>query len=406
MLTERAIPDLSDPASFVEAVPYAAFAELRRRPGLYWQPSEHGTAHGGFWAVTRHADIIEIEKHPELFTSTRGAAYPATNLPPDNRGKDGLMLMDPPRHSRVRRVAASSFGPRVVRNFDPWVRAIVRETLDRIEELPWFDYVTEVAAMIPSLVIARVMGVPDRDRHLIVEWANRSFAAQQIQDESRNAQQMAVQGTMFQYLQEVLVPERRESPKDDMTSVLLQAAAEEDITPEECLHFLLLLLLAGYETTHTLIGQSMRMMLEDPTVEQAVLVGTVELGSDRVSDEFLRTVTPTMNMARTATTETEIAGQAIRAGDLMQMYFISANRDETVFTEPDRFDPWRPETNHIAFGSGAHRCMGSALAKLELRILFEEMQARGVQLQLEGEPRRGRSVFINQLTSLPVRRKR
>jgi cytochrome P450 len=404
MLSRVTIPDLSDPSTFADGVPHDVFDELRRMDGLYWQPTRYATQNGGFWAVTRFADIVEIERHPELFTSTRGAAFPGTNLPADNRGADGLMQMDPPRHSGVRRAAAKSFGGRVIGNFEPWVREIVDETLDQVETLGEFDYVTEVAAVVPSLVIARVMGVRREDRGLIVDWTTRSFAAQQIQDGSRDREEAAIQGDIFRYIGGVLVSDKRSNPADDMTSVLLRGVDRDALSVNESLHFLFLLIAAGFETTHTLIGQSMRMMLEDPQVLDRTNRAMESLGPDKVAEEFLRLVTPAMNMARTATRDVELGDQQVREGDLMQMYFTAANRDPAVFDDPHIFDPWRAEPDSLAFGSGAHRCMGSALAKLELRVLMEQMTSRQLKLRLNGPPCRGWSVFINQLTSLPVAR--
>jgi cytochrome P450 len=396
------VPDLTDPATFAESVPHEAFDAIREMNGLYWQPARFGTEHGGFWAVTRMADIQEIEKNPEVFTSTRGAAFPGTNLPPDHRGSDGLMFMDPPRHSRVRRTASKCFSGRVVTNFETWVREIVDETLDRVSTLPRFDFVTEVAAVIPAQVIARVMGVPREDWGLIIGWTARSFAAQQLQDETRERVEGEVHGAITQYITEVLVPDRRAHPDDDASSVLLRGVDNGDVSESEALHFLRLLIIAGFETTHTLIGQSMRMMLESAEVRRKTDEAIVALGPDPVINEYLRLITPAMNMARTATRDTEIGGQQVRTGDVMQMYFVAANRDPAVFTERHTFDPWRAENRNLAFGSGAHRCLGSALAMLELRVLLQQLSARRLDLRLDGEPKRGWSVFINQLTSLPV----
>jgi cytochrome P450 len=401
--SQLVVPDLTDPNTFVSGVPLDVFDELRRQPGLYWQPTEHSTQNGGFWVVTRNADIREIERDPATFTSTRGCSYPSTNLPEGGFMASQLMHMDPPRHSGVRRIVAASFGPRVVAHFDDWVREIVVEVLDRVQALGEFDFVTEVASMVPSRVIARVLGVPREDRHVIVDLVNRVMIAQQQQNMAEPDASLAdVFAEMTAYISMVLVAEKRARPQEDMATVLTQAADRGDLTLDEAVSFLLLLIAAGYETTHTMMGQTMRMMLEDPVVDADARRAIAEIGSDRVVDEFLRLVTPAMNMARTATRDTELGGQAVRAGDLMQMYFIAANRDPAVYPDPNRFDPWRPATTSLTFGSGAHRCLGAPLAKLELRILFEEMAQRGIRLRLNGQPRRGQSIFINSLLSLPV----
>jgi cytochrome P450 len=402
LMDDLQVPNLSDPQTFAPGVPHEAFARIREMPGLYWQPAPYGTARGGFWVVTRFADIQELESQPDVFSSSRGMAWPATNLPAGEQSPiyNSLMGMDPPRHSGVRRVAAAAFGPRVVKNFDPWVRGIVVQTLDHIETLPAFDYITEVAQVIPSLVIARIQGVPAEDNDWIVERALAMFEGHQSGD-IRNS--TAVIETIFDYYREKLIPEKLREPADDMTTVLAHAAERGEITWPEAYNFLNLLQGAGFETTHTLIGQSMRMILEDAQVSERTSRGIEELGPDKVVEELLRVITPAMHMSRTATKDTELAGETIREGDTLNIYFIAANRDPAVFTNPDEFDPWRKETASLTFGSGAHRCIGNALAKLELRILFEEMNKRGMRLQGNGEPKRGFSTFINQIRSLPVK---
>jgi cytochrome P450 len=401
---EVEIPDFTDPATFAPGVPFAAFDQIRQTPGFYWQPAAYGTANGGFWVVTRFQDILDIESRPEDFLSSHGSAWPGTNLPTDpaiNPSAHVLINMDPPRHGVVRRAAAMAFGPRVVKNFDPWVREIVVECLDHIAELDSFDYVVEVSQVIPALVIAQIQGVPRSDRQWIVDRTIETFEAQGSGDlEQVNA---AVENTL-RYYRETLMPQKRLDPKDDMTTVIMHAVERGDITQGEADMFLILLQGAGFETTHTLISQSMRFLLENPGEAEKTFRAIDELGADRVVDELLRMITPAMFMSRTAARDTEVGGQTIRQGDLLNMYFIAANRDPSAFAEPNEYNPWRTETATLTFGSGPHRCIGNALAKLELRILFEEMAKRDFRLKLDGEPLRGWSVFINQLSSLPVAR--
>jgi cytochrome P450 len=398
---QTSFPDLANPATFADCVPHDAFDDIRKLPGLHWKPTQFATKNGGFLAVIRFADIIASEKDPETFTSQRGAAFPLTNLPSDNVLKDNVMQMDLPNHNDVRRSVGKSFGPRIVAHFDTWIRAIVIEILDKIQTMPKFDYVTEVAATIPALVIDRVMGVPDSDRHRIVDWTNRTFAALQDPKTGMHESYKVVQEVM-RYIVETLQPEKMRNPQDDMATAITRCLDRGELTSLECVDFLNLLSQAGFETTHTLIGQSMRMILEDPEIEATVLKAIPEVGADKVVDEFLRFITPAMNMAHTATRDTVFSGERIREGDLMQMFFTAANRDRSVFSDPHRFDRWWKETNHLAFASGVHHCVGSSLAKLELRILFEELGKGGIRLRLNGQPKRGRSFFINQLTSLPV----
>lgn len=406
---EMVIPDLSDPRTFVDDVPIEAFRAIREKPGLYWQPTPISTTHGGYWAVTRFADILAIEKDLESFTSTHGAAYPLMSTGPmQGPSADDLLLTDPPRHTRLRKVAAKGFGPRVVANFEPWIREIVREAIAAVDGRDTFDWVAEFAQTIPAYVIGRVLGIPREDRERLVAWTIAIFAATQqteglLPGEGTAQKTEGPQREMTEYaatIQEL----KRANPADDMFTVLGKCVDDGEITQAEFLQWMVLMMAAGFETTHTAIGHSMRMYLEDPEVRTATDRAVDEGLAGRAVDEYIRLISPPMQMARTAIRDLEFAGTKIREGDVMVLYFLAANRDPAVFSEPDRFNPWRPEKDTLAFGSGVHRCIGSYLAKLEVQVLFEELRAAGLNLRLGGEPKRGWSNFINQLTSLPVAR--
>ena len=393
------LPDLSDPRTFADRVPLEAFARLREHPGLYWQPASFGTLTGGFWAVTRWADIVEVEKDPSTFTSTRGAAYPMFDLPSDHPSRDGLMLNDPPRHSRLRRAAAKGFGPRIVRNFEPWVRDVVTEQLDRIERMDRFDYVVEIAQTIPAQVIARVLGTPAEDQDRIVDLVIELF---RVMGDPANASKFEALVLQLQQYAATIQQAKAQCPADDMFTALGACVVRGELSQSEFVNWMQIMMGAGFETTHTTIGQSMRMYLENEHVAASTASALAEGLGDSVAREYIRLVSPVMEMARTAQCDTSLAGQRIRENDALVLYYSAANRDPEVFADPDRFDPWRRETEVLAFGSGVHRCIGEHLAKLEIRILWEEIHRRGIRLRLDGEPKRGWSVFINQLTSLPV----
>ncbi|MDM0072693.1 cytochrome P450 [Variovorax sp. J31P207] len=400
-LDDFPIPDLANPATFVTGVPHEAFDRIRAMPGLYWQPAAQGTLTGGFWAVTRHADIVAIERDPEAFTSSKGFFFPGAleNVAEVPSLRANIMLTDPPTQTRLRKAAARSFGPRVVAQFDEWIRAIVVEVLDDVVAKGEFDWVADVAAIIPSRVVARVIGVPFEERQLIVDWTNNIFHASTIPDGFKSVLEAAA--ASFSYM-DALRPRKLRDPKDDMGTILAQCVERGEISEDECRLYLSLLLVAGFETTHTAIAQSMRMIVESPEIRQAVTDAVASGGLNLLVEEFLRYITPAMNMARTATRDLEFRGQHIRKGDMMQLYFTAANRDPSLFSEPHRFVPARPKNEHITFGSGAHHCIGNALARLEIRILFEELHKRNITLKLNGTPKRGWSTFINQLFELPV----
>jgi cytochrome P450 len=402
--SDAGFPDLTDPATFAPGVPHEAFRRMRELPGMHWQPTDVATVNGGFWAVTRWQDIIAIEKDPQTFSSARGGAYPMIAMPVGYRNT--LMASDPPRHTDLRRAAAKGFGPRVVANFEPWVRDIVTDVLDHVETLDELDYVAEFARTIPARVVARVLGCDPKDEGDLVRWALALFAALQPNAKVSAAEGMRrVNEEIFAYAAEVQ-KHKRENPADDMFTMIGQCVERGEMTQEDFLSWMSLMMTAGFETTHTAIGQSMRMYLEDPEVRDRTDRALAEGKADRVVDEYIRLISPPMEMARMATCDTQIGGEKIAKDDVLVLYFTSANRDAAKFANPDVFDPWRPETDTLAFGSGVHRCIGAYLAKLEVRILFEELARRNVSFELNGEPQRGWSVFINQISALPVRRVR
>ncbi|SEB59515.1 cytochrome P450 [Streptomyces melanosporofaciens] len=404
------IPNLSDPATYAEAVPRAALAEIQRRPGLHWVPTTIANKNGGYWAVTRMADIIAVEKDTTTFTSTGGPAFPYTNHSPDHPATDMLMLTDPPRHSYLRRAAAKGFAPRIVANFEPWVREVVTQAIDAVEGRPEFDYVEQFARTIPAYVIATVLGAPHEDRAYLVRLLTDFFDSAQHFEGLEEGE--GTSDRIIPLLEEIteyaakMQKVKLAHPGDDMFTELSRCVERGEINQAEYLQWMFVMIAAGFETTHTTIGQSMRMYLEDPEIA-AITDKAVEEGrTGRVVDEYIRLISPVYQMARTATRDLTFAGEQIRKDDVMVLYYTAANRDPAVFSDPDRFDPGRPETDTLAFGTGVHRCIGAHLAKLELTILWEELRSRGVRLELAGEPRRGWSNYINLLTELPVRRVR
>ncbi|OLT09036.1 hypothetical protein BJF78_06855 [Pseudonocardia sp. CNS-139] len=401
------IPDLTNPQSYVAGVPHEAFDAIRAQPGLPWHPSEFGTYNGGFWIVTRYSDVIEIERDPTVFSSVPGAFFPLGNQDRNGPMSKHILFMDPPVHTRVRKVATRAFGPRVVAQFETWIREIVVEVLDAALPLGEFDWVEHVARLIPARVVAVVMGVPPEDRADIVRWSDDIFKGQ------ANSEDGALMAAAFQAVgayMDRLGRRKLAEPADDVVSLLAQSLARGDLDEGEYLMYTTALLIAGYETTHTLIGQSTRLLAEDEAVRVATREAIARGRQREVVDELLRVITPAMNVTRTATRDVEFQGQQIRANDVMLLLLNAANRDPAAFPEPHRFDPLRTGVQSLgygrdglAFGSGIHRCVGAQLAKLELRILLEELHRRGTRLELAGEPQRGWSALVNQLTSLPVR---
>ncbi|MGY4101848.1 cytochrome P450 [Nocardia sp. R16R-3T] len=394
------VSDLVDPRAWIAGVPHGTFADLRANAPISWHEPETG----GYWALTKHRDIAQISQDYARFTVERGDLYPPP--PPETleAQRNMLTVTDPPQHTRLRKLVSKSFTPRVVKRFDGWIREVVRDVLNEVQDKDEFDFAQDVAIRIPGLVIAAILGVDDQaGREAILSSAIDVFsmdAEDGMQRHYRGLQSLAA-----------FVFERREvkrrEPGDDLMSALNTATDDHGVllTDEEYMKFVSVITLAGFETTGTLMSQAMRMMVEDPTVAQSVHTA-IGAGQTRLAvEEFLRMVTPINYTARTALEDVEVGGQLIREGQTVLQWFTSANRDEDVFHDPDRYLVDRSPNPHMAFGGGGvHHCLGNHIARLETQILFEELHERNVSLKLAGDPVRPASLFTNQLSSLPVGR--
>jgi len=392
--------DLSDPDSFVTDIPHAAFKRLRAEAPVHWQPEKVGK---GFWAITRYADLLAVSKDPLTFSSALGG----TNLFELNEEELStiriLMLnMDPPRHNKFRRLVSEGFTPRLVTQLEPHIREICVELVDKVVTRGAFDFVTEVAAELPLLVIAEMLGVPAADRHKVFDWSNRLIGFDDPEYQTSMSDGKIAAAEMWAYANQ-LANERQQHPLGDLVSVLLEAEVDGDrLTEMEFDSFFLLLAVAGNETTRNLISGGMRALLEHPEERDRLLADPSLLPT--AIEEMLRWVSPLIHFRRTATRDVEMHGQQIRAGDKVVIFYPSANRDEATFRSPERFDIGRTPNEHVAFGIGEHFCLGANLARLEIRLIFEELLRRVPDLALDGPVRRLRSNFINGIKAMPVRR--
>jgi cytochrome P450 len=401
-MSTRATPDildLSNPASFTDGVPHSTFDKLRQEDPVHWTPAKTGTLNGGFWSLTRARDIAAVSKDTENFTATRGVLYPIHKeiLELDS---EAILTLDPPRHTRLRQIVAKSFSPRVASRFEGWIRETTVSTLQQVRALDSFDFVDEVAARIPALVIGQLMGVPLEDRARLVDWGNGVLAM----DKPDGAQiSLAALGELAQYsfqLREL----KRTTPGADVTSELVHKTDEgAQLTDSEYYWWMTSLFVAGFETTHTALAQIMRLLLEDDGIRRQARAAVAEGSTPALVEEFLRYITPAMHFARTAKRDVEVGGQRVAEGDLVVMWFAAANRDPELFADPHRFDARRGPADHMTFGGGGpHNCLGSHIARQELRIFLEEYFALEAELKSDGAPQRGWSTCINRLEHLPV----
>jgi cholest-4-en-3-one 26-monooxygenase len=313
-----------------------------------------------------------------------------------------MVNMDPPQHTKYRRLVSTGFTPKMISAMEPHVRKITRRIVDSVAKRGSCDFVTEISARLPLHVIAEIMGVPQDMHEQIFEWSNKlvGFTDPEYATTPESSQQAAAQ--MFMYANTLAV-DRKANPKDDLVSVLINAEVDgERLTEADFDGFFLLLSVAGNETTRNLMSGAMLALMEHPEQRQRLLDDMSLLPT--AIEEFLRWVSPIIYFRRTASRDTEIRGQQIKAGEKVAMYYPSGNRDESIFERPDEFDVTRRVNPHLAFGGGGnHFCLGASLARLEIRCMFEELLTRLPDMELDGPVSRLRSNFINGIKHLPVR---
>jgi len=392
--------DIYDPDIYVTGVPHEAFRVLRAEAPVYFHPEPPDGR--GFWAITKYQDIVAISKDPGTFSSWRGG----TNIPDyplDSLEVIRMLMvnMDPPQHTKFRRLTSTGFTPRMIARMEEYIRRAAKKIVDDVIEDGHCDFVTKIAAELPLVVIADIMGVPQEDRHKVFDWSNRliGFDDPEFQTSLDDAKEAAAE--IWSYANE-LAEERKGKDGKDLVSVLINAEVDgHQLTEMEFDAFFLLLSVAGNETTRNLISGGMLALIENPQ-QRARLLADASLLPSAV-EEMLRWVTPVIHFRRTATRDVELRGQQIKENDKVVLYYSSGNRDEEVFENPMTFDVGRTPNDHIAFGIGQHSCLGLNLARLEIRVMFEEILARLPDVELDGTVRRLRSNFINGVKTIPVR---
>ncbi|MEV1070020.1 cytochrome P450 [Streptomyces sp. NPDC050263] len=398
--------DFTDPDLLQHRVPLPEFAELRVAEPVRWIPQSGNVAgfeDEGYWAVTRHADVKYVSTHPELFSSYLNTAIIRFNEHIERASIDAQRLimlnMDPPEHTRVRQIVQRGFTPRAIRALEDRLReratAIVAGALAQGGS---FDFVTSVASELPLQAIAELIGVPQDDRSKIFDWSNRMIAY----DDPEYAvtpevgQQSAAE--ILAYAMN-MAAERQKCPAGDIVSTLVAAENEGNLSSDEFGFFVLMLAVAGNETTRNATTHGMHAFLTHP--EQWELYK--DRRPDTAAEEIVRWATPVTAFQRTATQDTELGGKLIREGDRVGIFYASANRDPEVFEDPDSFDVTRDPNPHLGFGGGGpHFCLGKSLAVLEINLIFNAIADALPGLRLVEDPRRLRSAWINGVKELKV----
>jgi cholest-4-en-3-one 26-monooxygenase len=383
--------------------PHEQFAWLRRHAPVYWHA--HGGEPGwpGFWAVTRHADIEHISRHPEIFSSSRRLAL-FGEIPEEQIVLQRLMMlnMDPPQHTRQRTFVNRGFTPRMIGRLAKHVREICDTLIDEVASRGQADFVTDVAAPLPLQVICELVGAPTGDRDRIFELSNKLVGADDPEFRTTPEEGMEAAAEIYAFAHE-LAERRRAQPADDIVTRLLQPDdAGEVLSTDEFDLFFLLLTVAGNETTRNAASGGMLAFFEHPGQWQRLLADPALIPT--AAEEIVRWVSPVNLFRRTATRDTEVGDQAVAEGDKVIVFYASGNRDESVFTAPQEFDIARDPNPHVGFGGGGpHFCLGRHLAALELRVLLQTLAERMPDIELDGEVSRLRSNFLNGIKHMPVR---
>ena len=430
---------LHNPATYTKGVPYLLLTELRQKKKIVWmeEPALGNYPAGtGYWLVFGHADVQEIMRSPLLFSSALGGTQirdPATAE--DLAYVRRMMLnMDPPEHSRLRRLLHKTFTPSAIAKIEEGIRINAREIVDRVvgdRSKGVCDFVKDIAADLPLLTLADVLGVPRQDRMLLFDWANRvigfldpDYAASAKFDEATGSdiarealkkrprpdangnlpdpRSRAGMLDLYTYAH-LLAEDKRANPGDDVMSLLLNHIDDEDgrVSIEEFENLFWLFAVAGNETLRNGIPGGMIALLEHPESLAAIRSDLAIL--ETAVDEMLRWWTPVMNFRRTATADCEIAGQPVQAGDKIVVSFSAANRDENVFENPDEFDIHRSPNPHLSFGYGPHFCIGAHLARAQMRAIFSQVLSRMSHIELAGEIEFLQSNFQRGVKQLPIR---
>jgi cytochrome P450 len=389
----------------------ALFAQLRRDVGLpfYAEPSIEGQdwveAGPGYWAVLRHSDVDAVSHLPEIYSSAAGATN-IFDLPVEFLEYFGSMInMDAPRHLRLRKIVARAFSPRMVTQIEEDIRTVTRSVVDDLIATGPGDFVAKVAARVPLEVICKMMGIPEDKYDEVFRNSNMILGAQDpeiLAEGSDIAGALLGAGAELATLLGGLAEQRRANPTNDLVTALALGEVDgERLTDQEIGSFFILLVVAGNETTRNAISSGLIALTDHPD-QRARWQADFEAMAPTAVDEVVRWATPVTWMRRTATREAELCGRTISAGDKLLLFYASANRDETVFADPDRFDVGRSPNPHLAFGgTGPHFCLGAHLARREITEVFRELFTRVPDIHASGQPVRLLSSFINGVKHVP-----
>ncbi|MGH3400159.1 MAG: cytochrome P450 [Streptosporangiaceae bacterium] len=405
-MAEPRIPpgfDFTDPDLYARRVPADEFAELRRTSPVWWNPQPRGASgfdDEGYWVVTRHADVVAVSRNSDIYSSQEKTAIIRHQARVDDEQIELQRLImlniDPPQHTKLRGIVSRGFTPRAIGNLREALTARAARIVADALATGSGDFVSDVACELPLQAIAELLGIPQEDRRKIFTWSNEmiGYDDPEYQAAGRDAAAELVGYSM------VLAEDRRACPRDDIITKLVHAQLDgDDLTSDEFGFFMVLLAVAGNETTRNAISHGMLAFLDHPEQWEEFRAGRPETATD----EIVRWATPVTAFQRTALADTELGGRQIKAGQRVGLFYRSANFDEEVFDQPERFDVRRSPNPHVGFGgSGAHYCLGANLARLEIDLMFNAIADAMPSISKAGEPERLRSGWLNGIKRLPV----
>lgn len=397
--------DLADPRLWDDGVPWDLFAALQREPGVHWSPQASSPGEGGFWSIVRHEDIFTVTRDFETFSSEKRGIFLVDDIGvPLDIQRLQMISMDPPRHSRLKKIVGKAFTPVRIAQHEDHIRQIVGSVLDSVADRPSFDLVADVARPIPARVIGDMLGTPPEDDEKLVHWTNvfTAFEDPEVRKGWTNTEEVLAE--IVRYCGEQIA-QRRGAPTGDLLSAVMDAEVDgERLDDFEIAVFFILLMAAGNDSTRATYSGIMKSILEDDVLRRR-LIDDPSLIPAAV-EEGLRMYPAFAFMARAAARDTELHGQQIKEGDRVLLWYLASNRDAAKFEDPHVFDLDRHNREeHQAFGGrGRHFCLGAALARLELKVWIEETLKRMPDLQVDGDCPRVRALFLNQYSSIPVRR--
>jgi cytochrome P450 len=397
--------DLADPALWDAGPPYDLFARMQREAPVHFSPQRAMPDEGGFWSITRHEDVRAVTRDFKTFSSERRGILHVDDIGvPLDVQRLQMISMDPPRHDRLKALVSKAFTPDRVAEHEGHINEIVSGVLDSVADRERFDLVADVARPVPARVIGSMLGTPPEDDPTLVHWTNvfTAFEDPAIREQWTDTE--AIFTEIIEYVNGQ-IEQRRESPRHDLISAMMNAEVEgEKLDELEIATFFVLLMSAGNDSTRATYSATMLALLQDQ--EQLALLRERPEMIEAAVEEGLRCFPAFAFMARAAMSDVELHGQTIKENDRVLLWYLASNRDESVFPDPHKFDIAREGLDqHQAFGGrGRHFCLGANLARLELRLWIKQTIERFPDLALDGEPTRVRALFLNQYNSIPVRR--